>query len=265
MTRPADIARALFVLTGAIAQVVFGALPFILELDHSIGSRSAQVQTLLTPAGYAFSIWGVLFFGCGIYAAAHLFRLSDPVMRRTGWFAGAAFWLNTAWETWVPFFGIEIVSLVLILGCWLTCLAFILIGSADREAGLFGRAARLPVYALGGWLNAAAAVNLLVVLEVYGAPFLGSGEPAAALVVLIAALIAAAAVILPTGSLSYALALAWGLGGIYVENEFSGEPLISYAAAGGAALLAFVVIFGWIGRVQRRSNQAARPSQAKTT
>lgn len=69
------------------------------------------------------------------------------------------------------------------------------------------------------------------------------------------ALAAAIALILRTGSLSYALALAWGLGGIYVANAFAGAPLISYAAIAGAAPLAIAVIIGWLGRTRlaRRS------------
>ncbi len=265
MSRPADIARALFVLTGAIAQVALGALPFILGWDSTIAARSQDAQTLLTPAGYAFSIWSVLFFGCAIYAGVHLFRLGSPVMRRTGWFAGAAFWLNAAWETWVPAFGIEAVSLVFILGCWIACLAFILIESGARETGLFDRAVRLPLFALGGWLNAAAAVNLLAVLEVYDVPFLGSGEDQAALVVLGGALLAAGAVIIRTGSASYALAVGWALIGInlaLMDND-GASAVIAVTFYAAVFALPALVLLGWAGRLRARQRATrAEPQPA---
>jgi hypothetical protein len=258
--RASDIARALVVLTGAVAQVVMGALPFIQDWANTVGSRSAEVQVLLTPAGYAFSIWSVLFLGCGIYALVHLVRLTEPVMRATGWLAGLAFWFNTAWETWVPFYGIEIVSLGLIMAGWLACVAFMLTGSAQREIGMLHRAVRLPVYALGGWLNAAAFVNVLIVAEVYGLPWLGSGAVAPAIAVLALALIAAVIVVLRTGSGSYAAALGWGLLGIWAANDMRNEPVL----IGQAALLAIAVVLvsllaGWAGRVFQASSTSFRP------
>jgi predicted metal-binding membrane protein len=93
--RSFDILRALFVLFGAIAQVAMGALPFIQGWEQTVASRSAEVETLLTPAGYAFSIWSVLFVGCGLYALIHFARLTSPLMRQTGWLAGAV--VLTAW------------------------------------------------------------------------------------------------------------------------------------------------------------------------
>jgi hypothetical protein len=261
MRRPTNNARALFVLSGAVAQVVLGALPFILGWDSTIAARSQDAQTLLTPAGYAFSIWSVLFAGCAIYAVVHLFRRASPSMRRTGWFAGAAFWLNGAWETWVPAFGIEAVSLVIILGCWVACLAFILIESGARETSVFDRAVRLPLFALGGWLNAAAAVNLLAVLEVYDVPFLGSGADPAALVVLSGALLAAGAVIVRTGSVSYALAVGWALAGIVSALMSNYTPTMIDSVAFYAAVFALpaLVLLGWAGllRAHLKGQRAA--------
>lgn len=255
-----DIARAIVVLTGAVAQVVMGALPFIEGWEHTVGSRSAQVQVLLTPAGYAFSIWSVLFLGCGIYALLHLVRLTNPAMRATGWFAGAAFWFNTAWETWVPFYGIEIVSLGLIMAGWLACVAFMAVSSADQHVGLFGRAVRLPVYALGGWLNAAAFVNVLIVAEVYALPWLGSGAVDPAIAVLSAATLAAVLVVLRTGSASYAAAVGWGLLGISAANEARSEPaLIGQAAIAAVAVVGVSLLAGWAGRVFQAGSTRFRP------
>jgi hypothetical protein len=258
--RPTDIARALVVLTGAIAQVVMGALPFIQDWENTVGSRSAEVQVLLTPAGYAFSIWSVLFLGCGIYALVHLFRLTDPVMRATGWLAGLAFWFNTAWESWVPFYGIEIVSLGLIMAGWIACVAFMMIGSAQREIGMLHRAVRLPVYALGGWLNAAAFVNVLIVAEVYTLPWLGSGAVEPAIAVLGAATLSALVVVLRTGSASYAAALGWGLLGIGAANDMRNEPvLIGQASLVAIAVVLVSLLAGWAGRVFKASSRRFRP------
>lgn len=259
--RPSDLARAAFVVTGAIAQIVMGSLPFILGWSTTIADRSAEAETLLTPAGYAFSIWSVLFLGCAVYAGVHAFSLSSPAMRRSGWFAGAAFWLNAGWESWVPAFGIEAVSLLIILGCWAACLAFILTETPARDISLAGRAVRLPVYALGGWLNAAAAVNFLSVMQLYDAPFLGSGEDAAAIAVLVGALVPAAGVIVRTGSLSYALAVGWALlaiaerlDGLAVDTAVTGLSTMAAVYA-----LPALVVLGWAGRAFVAMGSSFRP------
>lgn len=251
--RSTDIARALFVLTGAIAQVVLGALPFILELENTVASRSAEVQVLLTPASYAFSIWSLIFLGCGIYAVTHLFRMTHPMMRQTGWLAGMAFWLNAAWETWVPFYGIEMVSLVLIMGGWICAVIFSLTSVSQSDVGIFSKAIRAPLFALGGWLNAAAFVNLLIVSEVYGLPWFGEGGVAPSIAILVAATIAAGLVLIRTGSLTYAAALAWGLYAIHVANR-DGETLLANAALGAIGLLIVAVLAGWVRQRQTRSS-----------
>lgn len=245
--KPTDLARALFVATGAIAQVVMGSVPFARGWEHTVASRSAEVEVLLTPAGYAFSIWSVLFLGAAIYAVVHFIRLSDPVMRATGWLAGLAFWFNTAWESWVPFYGIEIVSMGLIGVGWLSAVAFMVSSDGQREAGILHKALRLPIFALGGWLNAAAFVNLLIVAEVYGVPWLGSGDAPAAIAVLAAATLSAVIIVWRTASLSYAAALAWGLWAIVAANGARGEPEIVATAAQicmGAVLIALLAGIG---------------------
>ena len=249
--RPTDILRALFVLSGAIAQVVMGAVPFALGWETTVADRSAEAEVFLTPAGYAFSIWGLLFIGCGIYALVHLVRMTNPAMRATGWLAGLAFWFNTAWESWVPFFGIEAVSLALIAAGWLSCVAFMLLSSRNGDVGVFSRATRLPVYALGGWLNAAAFVNVLITAEVLGVPWLGSGETAPALAVLGAATACALFVVMRTGSVSYAAALGWGLIAIWSANALRNEPLlIGQAALLCVGIVAVGVLAGWAGRIR---------------
>ena len=55
---------------------------------------SAKYQTLITPAGYAFAIWGPIFIWEGAFAIAQLlprWRQADVVQLLTPW-----------WATWMP-------------------------------------------------------------------------------------------------------------------------------------------------------------------
>lgn len=60
------------VIAGAVLQVLIPALPS-LGIGEPIGSQSDSVRTLITPAGWAFSIWGPLFTGALVFAIYQFF------------------------------------------------------------------------------------------------------------------------------------------------------------------------------------------------
>ena len=82
---------------------------------------SAKYPTLFTPAGYVFSIWGVIYIGLialAIYQARRTPE-ADTVVRRLGpWFVINAL-LNAAW---LFFWGAELLwpSLAIMLGILVT-------------------------------------------------------------------------------------------------------------------------------------------------
>src|SRR5690242_6638514 len=55
------------VLLAAVLQVLTPLLPQF-GIGEPIGSRSDSVRTLITPAGWAFSIWGALYAGSALFA-----------------------------------------------------------------------------------------------------------------------------------------------------------------------------------------------------
>jgi hypothetical protein len=247
-----DIFRILFVLSGAIAQVAFGALPFVLGWEETVASRSNAAQTLLTPASYAFSIWSLIFAANFLFALYHAVRPSNALMRSVGWFAGAAFWFNSAWETYAPLIGFDAGALAIIFLGWISAVVFVLRAGADRETGLAGRLILFGLFLLGGWLNAAAFVHIALTSEQLGWPVLGAGDLQAALIILAAAVLIAAGLVWRTGSLSYAAALSWGLYAIHVGNADSGDAILTNAPLAGIGLLGLALIAGWLRL--RRSN-----------
>lgn len=57
---------------------------------HTMASLSARYPTLVTPAPYAFSIWGLIYFSLigfvAFFARAAYRGLADPALRIGGWF-----------------------------------------------------------------------------------------------------------------------------------------------------------------------------------
>ena len=67
----ADPAR-IVVLLCALAQIGAALLP-VMGIGTPVGERSDAVQTLITPAGWAFSIWGALYLGSLVFLASPVY------------------------------------------------------------------------------------------------------------------------------------------------------------------------------------------------
>jgi len=240
-----DHFRSVVVATGAVAQIAGGAIPFAAGWGHNVASRSNETVSLLTPAGYAFSIWSVIFAGCLVFAVYHALRPAHAPLRRIGWLAAAVFWLNAAWELYVPVQGFDLGSLLIIQVIWGLLLVIVLTATAQIEAGLWDRVFRAPLFLLAGWLNAAAFVNLLVTANLLEIAWLGAGTVAPALAVLAAALVAALVVVALTRSPSYLAAVSWGAYGIHVANAAGGDPVIAQAALIAAGAGVPVLLIAW--------------------
>lgn len=245
--------RSLAVGSGAIAQIAFGAIPFAMQWPDTVASRSDAIDSLVTPAGYAFAIWGVLFAGLILFSIYHAIRGAHPPMQRIGWFAAIAMWGNAIWEIYVPLEGFALPSLIMIFGIWLS---LILLGEravADQEAGFTDKLFRLPLFALTGWLTAASFVNLQVTAITMDLPWLGAGELPQAIAILGAATLTASVFIWRWASLSLATAFGWGLAAIWVANNERGEMLVANLALGAIGVLAVV----WIAGIIRLRRQAS--------
>ena len=246
-----DWVRGLYTLGGAIAQIAFGALPFILGWEHTVGSRSAETFTLITPAGYAFSIWSVLFAGSLLFSIYQLARPAHEPLRRIGWLAGHAFWLNAIWETYVPFQGLDGVSLVIIQLTWILLVVLLLRASGDDQASVWDRLFRAPLFALAGWLNAAAFVNILATANFYELTWLGSGELAPAILLLVAASLAASLVLSRLPSLSYFAAVAWALYAVHIATQMRGEEVLPMLALGLMGAVAATLLASGVRAIRK--------------
>ena len=241
--RWADHLRSLAILTGAVAQIAFGAIPFAAGWAETVASRSNAAPTLLTPASYAFSIWSVIFAGCLVFALWHVVRSATPLARRLGWLAAFAFWGNAVWEIRVPLNGFDLISLGLIMAIWLSAasMALIAAGQGGRESLIAA-----PLCLLAGWVNAAAFVNLTLTAQAMNWPLIGADSVAAAIGILAAATLAAAVFVYRSRSLSYAAATGWGLAAIHLANRDGGEPAIALAALIAAGALGLALAAGWV-------------------
>ncbi|WP_077146802.1 hypothetical protein [Sphingopyxis sp. KK2] len=243
----ADPSRAI-VLLCALAQIAAAFLPAI-GIGTPVGERSDVVQTLITPAGWAFSMWGALYFGSLVFAALQFTAAgrASTLFAALRWPAAGAFLGNALWAMWVQLNDIDIVSTIIIFGSLISILvAYRRI--ADWPAGFTAVerwGAVLPLSALAAWLTAASIVNVAATLRFYGV----NAEPEAAplisaAVVVVGGVIAAVALARGKGNPPFALVFLWALAAIYAAG---GQQASAVAAAAGiAAVLVLLGLYlGW--------------------
>ena len=239
-----DRTRNIAVAVTAVAQVVVGlGAQFVVDADSSAAAISDDNRSPLTPAGYAFSIWGLIYaasLALAVYQALPAQRERE-VHRRTGWWLVGAF---TASTVWVPIFSTrtlwlaQIVLLVL-LGCLVVAARRLtqLGPASDRTEQL---ALRLPVTLYLGWVTLATVAG-------FGATFRSLGMPArAGWVTLVAALLLLAATVACIVVVGRFLAVAgftftacWALAALAV-GSYSG--VVRVAAVVAALLIVAVLV-----------------------
>ncbi|MXO96067.1 hypothetical protein GRI34_06480 [Erythrobacter aquimaris] len=214
-----------------------------LGVGEPIGSRSDAERTLITPAGWAFAIWGPLYFGSVVFAAYQALpsQKTNALLGKIGWYAAAAFFGNGLWALYTQLNRLDAVS-VLIIASVLSCLLVIYrtFVRLDREFTVAERwIVMLPLSALAAWLTAATIVNVSAALQTYG---VGGPWPEAtvgAAIVAIGGIIASLAIWRGRGNPVYALVFLWALFAIYSAGG-QAAPSIAYAtiAAGLLVILA---------------------------
>lgn len=235
-----DLVRAVAVVVAALAQVLGSPVGTALA-GRSVGDVSDEYATVITPAGYAFSIWGLIFAGCLAWALYQALpgQRGRSVHRRVGWPLVVAFTANTLWEVVFPRDGRGVlVSLGLIV---LVVVATAVAVGRLQDPELTGLDRVLPAMVaslLLGWVTIATVTNVAVVGVYLGAPT----DTALARGAGVIALVAAAAVVLDvtmrlrTAAGPFALAAGWG-----VLAVARAEPPLVVELAAWAALAIIVV------------------------
>lgn len=249
-----DRFRAGAVLIAAIAQVVSAPITMaVLGSSSNQGAISDANISPVTPAGYAFAIWGLIYLASLAYAVYQLLpaQRTRTVHRRTGWWLVGAF---TASTIWVPIFGTRTIwlSQVVILGL-VACLAvatwrFTHLDPADSTAErlLF----RLPVTFYLGWATLATAAGFGVTFRSLGMPAGGAFVTGVSLALVLLATVASVAIVTRFSAVvGFAFTACWALVAVAVAT-YVGSVRV-------AALVAIVVVLGFVVRRAIRSRQPA--------
>jgi hypothetical protein len=227
-----------------LATLIANGLANALPLNgRTTGSISDSFPVLFTPAGYVFSIWGVIYLGLiafGIYQALPSQR-ENPRLRRLGpWFAISNIF-NAAW-IFLWHYGYYTLTLFVMLGLLASLIVIFqrLNLSRKPESSLETWLVNIPFSTYLGWISVATIANFSTTL--YNLGFVGGplSQEIWTVAVILVAITLGLIMTWQQRQIAYPLVLVWAFIGITVKQS---ETMPVVIAAGlGALLVALIVI-----------------------
>lgn len=256
-----DILRQTVNVVAVVAVILVNGLANALPLNgQTTGEISDRFQVYFVPAGYVFSIWGVIYLALLAFAVYQALpaRRDNPHLRRVGYLFAASCVANIAWLFLWHYeqFVLTLVAMFALLLLLITIYLRLEIGRvvvSPAEKWLV----HVPFSIYLGWISVATIANVTAVLDYLGWSRWGISDEVWAVIMLLVVGGLAAAVSLTRGDVAYSLVLMWALAGIAVKH--SGTSLVAVMAW---VITAFVGVMLVVGVVlsRRRREYAVSPA-----
>lgn len=222
------------------------------------GEVSDLFPTLFTPAGFTFSIWGIIYLlliGFALYQARFFNKELPVFLEKTGWLFVLSCAANAAW---LPAFhylqiGLSLLIMLVLLGSLVAI--YLRINDGQTITSTAGRwLVRLPFSVYLGWITVATIANTSILLSHLG----WNGQPGGAqfwtVVVIAAAVAVGSLALLRRQDFSFAVVIIWALYGIFskrIHDLSTADGMVEMAAATGMAILGLGVLYLIFRRIQR--------------
>jgi benzodiazapine receptor len=216
------------------------------------GKNTAQISdanpTLITPAGYAFSIWGIIYILLGIFVVFQALpsEKGKDYKKSIGWLFILSSILNIAWLFLWQF---EYLSLsVLLMFLLLASLIFIYLrlNIGKSKVGFREKlAVHVPFSIYLGWITIASILNVAVTLVSVNWGGYGVSPETWATLITIAALVIAMLVLATRRDIAYGLVIVWALVGI-AAGQTGNQNIVTLAQASAVIVLialAAIILF----------------------
>ncbi len=188
---------------------------------------SDKYPTLLTPSGYAFAIWSLIYFGLAAFSIYQV--LPQNAARFTK--IETVYILNCAANcAWIYLWHYEqIPASLIVMFVLLATLIFINVKLLKTESAAEYWLARVPFNIYFGWITVAAILNFTVALVYFNVKTSDFTTSVLASVLIIAATLLGIIIRFKLDNFAYPLAIAWALTAIAVKQ--SGQTMIVVCAA----------------------------------
>jgi hypothetical protein len=216
-----DNLRQIVVIMTILVTLVINGLANALPLNGlNTGQISDRFHVYFVPAGYVFSIWGVIYLGLIVFAVFQALpsQRENPRLRATGWWISLGGLANSTWIFLWHYqqFPLTLIAMLVLLATLIVTYLRLGIGrTAAPTAETW--AARLPFSIYLGWITVATVANAADVLNDVGWNGFGFAPEIWMGIMLAAVLVIAALMNFTRRDVAYALVILWALAGISVK------------------------------------------------
>jgi hypothetical protein len=255
-----DIFRQFIVIVSTAAVISLNILANALPLNGlNTGEISDRFEVYFVPAGYVFSIWGLIYIGLLAYTVYQALpsQRENPSLRRIGYWYVLSCVANIVW-LFLWHYEVFSLTLVAMLGLLASLIVIYLrLGVGQAAVSTTERwTVHVPFSIYLGWITVATIANVTQTLDFFNWGGWGI-SPESWLVIMLAAAVAITAAVLYTRrDIAYALVIVWAVVGIAVKfPQVTAVSLAAWIAAGLVAVLILASIF-----LPRRSSPRPLPA-----
>ncbi|WP_216828631.1 tryptophan-rich sensory protein [Alkalihalobacterium elongatum] len=207
--------------------VLVNALANIIPIGgKTTGEISARLEVLFTPAGYVFSIWGLIYMLLGIWLVRQISkrRRKLPLYRETSPLFILSCLLNV---TWIFLWHYQLfIWTVLVMISLLIMLILLYRKVKDNQPAKIDQA---PFSIYLGWISVATIANISYVLVEYNWDGIGLSPITWTIIMLIVATLLAIHFRINENDRLFSLVFVWAIIGIGVQNQVSYPSLSKFA------------------------------------
>ncbi len=236
-------------LLGFFSMVSVNFVANALPLNNiSTGEVSNLYPNLFTPAGFTFSIWGLIYImllAFCVYQARDLFttrKKDSPFLNKIGFLFFVSSLLNAGWVFAWHYLQVTL-SMFIMIALLLVLIRIYLNLDVGRAEGSSVESflVYLPLSIYLGWINIATIANVSVLLVHLGWNGFGFSEVFWTIVVIVAATLITLAFLKLRQDLAVSLVSIWALVGILVKR-LDAEPIAMPVVISAIAAILLIVI-----------------------
>lgn len=256
-----DLLRQALVVIALVITIGLNGLANALPINgQTTGDVANRFPTFFTPAGYVFSIWGLIYVGLIAYAVFQALpgQRSNQKLRTIAPLFLLSSVANCAWLLlWhYNFITLSMVAMLLLLVTLIAIYTQLDIGgpkTSTSERWLVDAPFRVYL----GWITVATIANATVVLYNLGWNGWGIDGPTWGALLVVVATVIGGAIVLKRGDWAYGSVLVWAFVGLFVK--YSDTPILSLTAATMAGVVVLLMV---VGSLRRRSPLRPVPQTA---
>ncbi len=232
-----------------IVVIVVNVLSNVLPLNgRTVEQISDDLPSYFTPAGYTFSIWGLIYtalLGYIIYQALPRQR-QQPFQTQIGWLFVISSAANVGW-LFAWHYGVYVLSVIAMLIMLVTLIAIysrLRIGHVNPELTTSDRLlVQFPFSIYLGWITVATIANIASVSAYLGFTGLGIAAPIWSAIMMSVTVVLTGVLLFNRRNLAYAGVLIWALFGI--RTAYSTIGVIANTAVIAAILITALALIGY--------------------